>query len=134
MSTHVPGLQHKMGLKLHSYGHKTLDQAVNMVEINHVFINRFLFKKTATTCTLCMPKLAQIFIFLCVKGVCPEIFELYSFHDSNPSVPDKQGKVLLNSVSISLGYSITKFDMFDSVVCMTPQSKYFRFSKTTFYN
>ena len=49
MSTHVPGLRHVMWLKLHSYGHKTLDQAVNMVEINHVFLNRFLFKKNANT-------------------------------------------------------------------------------------
>ena len=37
--------------------------------------------------------------------------------------PDKQANVFSNSVSILLRYSITKFEKFDSGVCITPQSQ-----------
>ena len=57
-----------------------------------------------------------------LKGVCHEILDLNFFHDSNPSGPLKN-RVFSNSVSISPRYSITKFEKFDSEVCMTPRSQ-----------
>ena len=59
---------------------------------------------------------------------------IFNFHDSNPSGAPAQAKVLLNSVSISPRYSITKLENFDSTVCMTPRSQDFRLSKTLFLN
>ena len=42
---------------------------------------------------------------------------------------DKQAKVFSNLVSISPRYLITKFEKFDSPVCMTHRSQNFRLSK-----
>ena len=41
---------------------------------------------------------------------------------------DKQAKVFSNSVSISPRYSITKFEKFDSAVCLIQRSANFRLS------
>ena len=59
-----------------------------------------------------------------------KIFDLHFFHDMNPSRP------LINKhkyFRIQFRYSVTKFENFDSSVCMTPWSQNFKFSKSTFY-
>ena len=63
-----------------------------------------------------------------LKGVCHEIFDLQFFSWLKPIwAPDKQAKIFSNSVSISLRYSITKFEKIDFAVCSTPRSQNFRF-------
>ena len=56
--------------------------------------------------------------------MCHNIFDLHFFSWFKPIwAPDKQAKVFSNSVSILPRYSITKFEKFDSAVCMTPGVK-----------
>ena len=57
-----------------------------------------------------------------LKGVCHEIFDLYFFSWFKPIwAPDKQSKVFLNLISIR--YLTTKLEKFDSAVCMAPRSQ-----------
>ena len=56
--------------------------------------------------------------------MCHNIFDLHFFSwFKHIWAPDKQAKVFSNSVSILPRYSITKFEKFDSAVCMTPGVK-----------
>ena len=59
-----------------------------------------------------------------LKGSVSRDFRPPFFHDSNLSEP------LKNSVLILSRCSITKFEKFDSVVCMTPRNQNFRLSKS----
>ena len=52
------------------------------------------------------------------KGVCHKIFDLHFLWFEPIWAPDEQ--VFSNSVSILPIYSITKFEKFNSAVCMTP--------------
>ena len=74
------------------------------------------------------------YVNLTLKGVCHEIFNFHFSWFEPIWAPDQQAKVFMNSVLISPRYSITKFEKFDSVVCMLPQSQNFRLSKSNFFS
>ena len=71
-----------------------------------------------------------MFCFGPLKGSVSRDFRPQFFSWFEPIwTPDKQAKVFSNSVLILPRYSITKFEKFDSAVCMTPWSQNYRFSK-----
>ena len=61
-----------------------------------------------------------------LKGQCHEIFDLYFFHESNPSgAPDKQAKMVFLKNLFSRRYSNLKFEKFDSAQANTARSQNF---------
>ena len=73
-----------------------------------------------------------------LQRVCHKIFDLYFFHDSNPSGPLinrlKYFRIWFRFPHDIHYYSITKFEIFDLAVCTTPRSQNFKLSKSKIFH